>query len=52
MHILRELWTEIIDEHEVKSSYKYVLDLRASGGHSATGPGATEVVTSQTELLL
>ena len=28
MHILRELWTKDIDEHEVKSSYQYVLDLR------------------------
>ena len=27
-HILRELWTKDIDEHEVKSSYQYVLDLR------------------------
>ena len=28
MYILRELWTKDIDEHEVKSSYQYVLDLR------------------------
>ena len=28
MHILRELWTNDIDENEVKSSYQYVLDLR------------------------
>ena len=28
MHILRESWTKDIDEHEVKSSYQYVLDLR------------------------
>ena len=28
MHILHELWTKAIDEHEVKSSYQYVLDLR------------------------
>ena len=28
MHILRELWTKDIDEHEVKSSYQYVLNLR------------------------
>ena len=28
MHILRELWTKDIDEHDVKSSYQYVLDLR------------------------
>ena len=28
MHILRELWTKDMDEHEVKSSYQYVLDLR------------------------
>ena len=28
MHILRELWTKDIDEHEVKPSYQYVLDLR------------------------
>ena len=28
MHILRELRTKDIDEHEVKSSYHYVLDLR------------------------
>ena len=28
MHLLRELWTKDIDEHEVKSSYQYVLDLR------------------------
>ena len=28
MHILLELWTKDIDEHEVKSSYQYVLDLR------------------------
>ena len=28
MHILLELWTKDIDEHEVKSNYQYVLDLR------------------------
>ena len=28
MHNLRELWTKDIDEHEVKSTYQYVLDLR------------------------
>ena len=28
MHILQELWTNDIDEHEMKSSYQYVLDLR------------------------
>ena len=28
IHILRELWTQDIDEPEVKSSYQYVLDLR------------------------
>ena len=28
MHILRELWTQDIDELEVKSSYQHVLDLR------------------------
>ena len=28
MYILRELWTKDIDKHEVKFSYKYVLDLR------------------------
>ena len=28
LHILRELWTQEIDEQEVKSSYQYVLDLR------------------------
>ena len=28
IHILRELWTQYIDEQEVKSSYQYVLDLR------------------------
>ena len=28
MHILHELWTKDSDEHEVKSSYQYVLDLR------------------------
>ena len=27
MNILRELWAKDIDEHEVKSSYQYVLDL-------------------------
>ena len=27
MHILRELWIKDIYEHEVKSSYQYVLDL-------------------------
>ena len=26
--ILRELWTQDVDEQEVKSSYQYVLDLR------------------------
>ena len=28
IHILRELWTQDIDELEVKSSYQHVLDLR------------------------
>ena len=28
IHIPRELWTQDIDEQEVKSSYQYVLDLR------------------------
>ncbi|RUS74830.1 hypothetical protein EGW08_017387 [Elysia chlorotica] len=28
IHILRKLWTQDIDEPEVKSSYQYVLDLR------------------------
>ena len=28
MHIFREWWTKDIDEHEERSSYQYVLDLR------------------------
>ena len=28
VNILRELWTKDIDEHEVKSSYQHVLELR------------------------
>ena len=28
MRILRELWIKDIDEHEAKSIYQYVLDLR------------------------
>ena len=28
MHILHEQGTKDIDEHEMKSSYQYVLDLR------------------------
>ena len=28
MHILRDLWTKDIDEHEVKSTYQFVMDLR------------------------
>ena len=53
MHILRELWTKDIDEHEVKSNYLVcVRPTRASGGHSEVGPGAAEVVASQAEVLL
>ena len=28
IHILCELWTKYIDEHEMRSSYQYVLDIR------------------------
>ena len=28
MRLLRELWIKDIDEHEAKSIYQYVLDLR------------------------
>ena len=42
MHILSELWTKDIDEHEAKSSYQYVLDLRERLGSTLKLPQAKQ----------
>ena len=51
IHNLRVLWTQDIDEQEVKSSYEYMLDMN-HGERLKPSQGKARIISSETEEIL